>query len=87
MPNVADVSVREHGGFVMAYRNREEMLNALLDAEIQAHRRPGMTAGQLAERLSMDELRTLYWQRKIREYCDANGIDPDGHDDNRQEDK
>jgi hypothetical protein len=59
------------------FRDREHMLNCLLDAEIQAYRRPGMTAGQLAPLLSADELRSVYWQRKIRELAAAQGMDPD----------
>lgn len=59
------------------FRDREHMLNCLLDAEIQAYRRPGMTVRDLAPLLSTDELRTLYYQRKIRELAELQGMDPD----------
>jgi hypothetical protein len=58
------------------FRDREHMLNCLLD-EMLKTRRPGETARQFAKRLHPEDLRTLYWQRKIREYADANGYDVD----------
>jgi hypothetical protein len=52
------------------------MLDCLLD-ELLKTRRPGETAGQFAARLNPRELEPIYWARKIREYADANGMDPD----------
>lgn len=52
------------------------MLNCLLDEMLKTRRR-GETATQFAARLHPEELRALYWQRKIREYAEANGYNPD----------
>jgi hypothetical protein len=58
------------------FRDREHMLNCLLD-ELLKTRRPGETAGQFAARLNPRELEPIYWARKIREYAEANDMDPD----------
>ncbi len=58
------------------FRDRGHMLNCLLD-ELLKTRRRDETAGQFAARLQPRELEPIYWQRKIREYAEANGMDPD----------
>lgn len=59
------------------FRDREHMLNCLLDEQLKT-RRPHETAAQFAKRLNpRDELEPIYWRRKIREWAEANGIDPD----------
>ena len=58
------------------FASRDDMLNALLDEEIRAHRRPGMTVGQLGPLLP-PEVQTLYYQRKVREWAELNGMNPD----------
>ena len=38
--------------------------------------KPGMTAAEFARQLPED-LRPLYWRRKLAEWAETNGIDPD----------
>ena len=58
------------------FRDREHMLNCLLD-ELLKTRKPRESALDFAKRLHPRELEPIYWQRKIREYAEANGYDVD----------